>query len=121
MRALGVFSIIALSLLAGDATATNEEGEAWLAANAKREGVVVHESGLQYKILTAGPGGADAPSPTFDTPCRVAYTGRTLAGRVRVEPRLPAALVSRARRARRLADRTAAHAQGRPLGDLRAE
>ncbi len=44
------------------ATAKNKaEGEAFLAENAKKEGVVVTESGLQYKILEVGDG--DSPGP----------------------------------------------------------
>ena len=37
------------------------EGEAFLAENAKQEGIVVTESGLQYKILEPGEG--DVPGP----------------------------------------------------------
>lgn len=38
------------------AGAFKAEGEAWLAENAGKEGVVVLESGLQYKVLKAGNG-----------------------------------------------------------------
>lgn len=38
------------------------EGEAFLAANGKKEGVVTLPSGLQYKVLTAGKG--KSPNPT---------------------------------------------------------
>jgi len=41
------------------ATKNKTEGEAFLAENAKQEGVVVTESGLQYKVLEPGEG--DAP------------------------------------------------------------
>jgi FKBP-type peptidyl-prolyl cis-trans isomerase FklB len=43
------------------ATKNKAEGEAFLAENAKQEGVVVTESGLQYKILEPGEG--DVPGP----------------------------------------------------------
>jgi FKBP-type peptidyl-prolyl cis-trans isomerase FklB len=44
------------------AVAKNQmEGEAFLAENAKQEGVVVTESGLQYKVLEPGEG--DSPGP----------------------------------------------------------
>ena len=43
------------------ATRNKAEGESFLAENAKQEGVVVTESGLQYKILEPGEG--DAPGP----------------------------------------------------------
>ncbi len=38
------------------------EGEAFLTENAKKEGVVVTASGLQYKVLEAGEG--DSPMPS---------------------------------------------------------
>jgi len=38
------------------------EGEAFLAENAKKEGVVVTASGLQYKVLEAGEGDSPVPS-----------------------------------------------------------
>ena len=41
-----------------------KEGDAFLAANKTKEGVVTLPSGLQYKILKAGPG----PSPRLPTP-----------------------------------------------------
>jgi FKBP-type peptidyl-prolyl cis-trans isomerase FklB len=43
-------------------TKNKAEGEAFLAENAKKEGVVVTESGLQYKILEPGEG--DSPQAT---------------------------------------------------------
>jgi len=43
------------------ATQNKEEGEAFLAENAKKEGIVVTESGLQYKIIEPGEG--DSPGP----------------------------------------------------------
>jgi len=48
-----------------------EEGKAFLAENAKKEGVVVLDSGLQYKILEPG----DGPSPTRDSTVTVNYRG----------------------------------------------
>ncbi len=43
--------------------ATNKtDGEAFLAENAKQEGVVVTESGLQYKVLEAGDGESPGPA-----------------------------------------------------------
>lgn len=45
------------------ASAKNQtEGEAFLAENAKKDGVVVTESGLQYKILESGEGDSPAPA-----------------------------------------------------------
>jgi FKBP-type peptidyl-prolyl cis-trans isomerase len=36
---------------------SNAEGEAFLKENAQKEGVVVLQSGLQYKVLQSGPEG----------------------------------------------------------------
>ncbi|WP_339723587.1 FKBP-type peptidyl-prolyl cis-trans isomerase [uncultured Paraglaciecola sp.] len=47
------------------------EGLAYLEANAKKEGVVVTESGLQYKEIVAG----DGEMPTSDKTVVVHYTG----------------------------------------------
>jgi FKBP-type peptidyl-prolyl cis-trans isomerase FklB len=46
------------------ATANKSEGEAFLAANKAKEGVVTLPSGLQYKILKEGTGPKPAPSDT---------------------------------------------------------
>lgn len=54
------------------------EGEAYLAENANKEGVVVTESGLQYEVLTEGEGA----SPTSDDTVKVHYEGRLLDGTV---------------------------------------
>lgn len=54
------------------------EGEAYLAANAKKEGVVTTESGLQYKELTAGEG----DKPTADDTVTVNYKGTLINGEV---------------------------------------
>lgn len=45
-----------------EAAANKTEGEAFLAANKSKEGVVTLPSGLQYKILTAGTGAKPAAS-----------------------------------------------------------
>ena len=52
------------------------EGAKFLADNAKKEGVIVTESGIQYEVLTAGEG--DTPAAT-DT-VKVHYTGTFLNG-----------------------------------------
>ena len=53
-----------------------KEGEAFLAENAKKEGVVVLESGLQYKIVEAGTGEV----PTAENTVEVHYKGTLLDG-----------------------------------------
>lgn len=56
------------------------DGAAFLAANAQQEGVVTTASGLQYKVLEAGP--ADAPMPTANDIVEVHYEGRLVNGEV---------------------------------------
>jgi FKBP-type peptidyl-prolyl cis-trans isomerase FklB len=52
------------------------DGEAFLAKNAKEPGVVVRESGLQYKVLKEGTG----PVPKADSIVSVHYRGTLLDG-----------------------------------------
>jgi FKBP-type peptidyl-prolyl cis-trans isomerase FklB len=52
------------------------EGEAFLAKNAKEPGIVVRESGLQYKVLKEGTG----PTPKADAIVSVHYRGTLLDG-----------------------------------------
>ncbi|WP_202983594.1 FKBP-type peptidyl-prolyl cis-trans isomerase [Ferrimonas lipolytica] len=54
------------------------EGEAFLAENAKRDGVTVTESGLQIEILTQGEG----EKPTAESTVRCHYHGTFTDGRV---------------------------------------
>ncbi|MBA4501461.1 FKBP-type peptidyl-prolyl cis-trans isomerase [Marinobacterium marinum] len=55
-------------------------GEAFLADNAKRDGVITLESGLQYEIVTAGEeGGAQ---PTAQSKVRTHYHGTFIDGKV---------------------------------------
>lgn len=53
-----------------------KEGTDFLAANGAKEGVTTTDSGLQYKVLTAGTGAI----PTADSTVEVHYTGRLLDG-----------------------------------------
>ena len=55
-----------------------EEGVAFLAENAKKEGVTTTESGLQYEVLTKGEGA----SPTTDDSVTVHYTGTLIDGTI---------------------------------------
>jgi FKBP-type peptidyl-prolyl cis-trans isomerase FkpA len=52
------------------------EGAAFLAKNAKGEGIVVTDSGLQYEVLTEGEG----PSPAAQDTVTVHYSGTLLDG-----------------------------------------
>lgn len=54
------------------------EGEAFLAENAKKEGVVVTESGLQYEVIANG----DGETPTADSTVRTHYHGTLINGTV---------------------------------------
>ena len=58
------------------AEANLAEGETFLAENAKKEGVTVTESGLQYEVMVEG----DGEKPTAESTVKVHYHGTTLAG-----------------------------------------
>lgn len=62
-----------------EAGAANQaEGDAFLAENATKPGVVVLDSGLQYEVLTAGEG----PSPVLSDEITAHYEGRLIDGTV---------------------------------------
>jgi len=54
------------------------DGDAFLAANAKKDGVTTTASGLQYKVITAGTGS----SPKASDQVKVHYTGTLIDGTV---------------------------------------
>ncbi len=56
----------------------SKEGQEFLAANAKKEGVVVLESGLQYKVLKEGQGESPGPEDSVT----VNYKGSIIDGTV---------------------------------------
>ncbi|MEJ2203179.1 MAG: FKBP-type peptidyl-prolyl cis-trans isomerase [Gemmatimonadota bacterium] len=58
------------------ATRNLEEGQAYLAENGAKEGVVTTESGLQYEVLREG----DGPSPTADSRVSIHYKGTLIDG-----------------------------------------
>jgi len=61
-----------------EAAAKNKaDGDAFLAANKSKEGVVTLPSGLQYKILTAGTG----PKPTLTDRVKCNYRGTLIDGK----------------------------------------
>lgn len=57
-----------------------EEGEAYQAENAKKEGVTVTESGLQYEVMQEGPEGGAQPAATDLV--EVHYHGTLISGEV---------------------------------------
>lgn len=59
-------------------SANKKAGEAFLAANKKKPGVVTLPSGLQYKIIKAGNGA----TPSDTSMVKVHYEGRTIDGKV---------------------------------------
>jgi FKBP-type peptidyl-prolyl cis-trans isomerase FklB len=61
---------------AANASQFSAEGEAFLVENAKREGVIVTESGLQYEIITEGTG----EIPTAGSTVRTHYAGTLIDG-----------------------------------------
>jgi FKBP-type peptidyl-prolyl cis-trans isomerase FklB len=63
----------------GELTAkAREEGDQFLAENAKKDGITVLESGLQYEVLTEGTGA----QPTAASTVRTHYHGTFIDGRV---------------------------------------
>lgn len=59
-----------------DGEKNKAEGDAFLAENAKKDGVKVTESGLQWEVITEGTG----PKPTLEDTVEVHYTGTLLDG-----------------------------------------
>ncbi|MAY35510.1 MAG: hypothetical protein CMN84_05340 [Spongiibacteraceae bacterium] len=59
-----------------EATLNQQASEAFLAANAEKDGVVVLDSGLQYKVLEAGEGA----KPAADDTVEVHYRGTLIDG-----------------------------------------
>jgi len=55
-----------------------EEGKAFLAENAKKDGITVLESGLQYEVITAGEG----EKPSLTSTVKTHYHGTLISGEV---------------------------------------
>jgi FKBP-type peptidyl-prolyl cis-trans isomerase len=75
---------------AADDALSLEANQAYLAANAKKKGVIVRQDGLQFKILQNGFGNRPTPTDTV----QVYYTGSLINGTVfdGTSPGLPASL-----------------------------
>ncbi|MDR1745950.1 MAG: FKBP-type peptidyl-prolyl cis-trans isomerase [Tannerella sp.] len=61
---------------AKEAESTKAEGDAFLAGNKGKDGIITTESGLQYKVITEGSG----VKPTAEDTVKVHYTGKLLDG-----------------------------------------
>lgn len=57
-----------------------KQGQAFLAENAKKDGVRTTASGLQYKVLASGPENGLRPKPQDEI--KIHYEGRLLSGQV---------------------------------------
>jgi len=74
--------LVYLLALIGLASAyQNPEGQAYLDENAKKEGVIVLPSGLQYEVLRSGPTQGATPESKSDS-CTCHYTGKLLDGSI---------------------------------------
>ena len=60
--------------------AETQKSDAFLAANAKKPGVVVLPSGLQYRVIKAGP--VAGPHPAEGDEIKVHYEGKLIDGKV---------------------------------------
>jgi len=77
-QAFGVISERMQAAEAEKAKVAAAEGDAFLAENAKKPGITVTESGLQYEVLTAGSG----KTPTRNDRVRTHYHGTLIDGTV---------------------------------------
>ncbi|NLA66950.1 MAG: FKBP-type peptidyl-prolyl cis-trans isomerase [Gammaproteobacteria bacterium] len=77
-QALQAFEAFTIRMQERMASGNREAGEAFLAANAGKEGVQVTDSGLQYKVLEQG----DGPKPGPDSRVSVHYRGTLVDGTV---------------------------------------
>jgi FKBP-type peptidyl-prolyl cis-trans isomerase FklB len=85
MKSISILTLaLALGLFAGctakenSPSAASDDGAAFLAANAKKEGVITTASGLEYKIIKSGTG--ESPKP--DDKVKVHYHGTLIDGTV---------------------------------------
>lgn len=65
-------------MLAEAAVKNKADGEAYLAQNAKKEGVKTLDNGVQYEVLIQG----DGPQPADTDKVKIHYTGTTTDGKV---------------------------------------
>jgi FKBP-type peptidyl-prolyl cis-trans isomerase FklB len=93
MRALAAVTafLVASAAMAADDALSPQANQAFLAANAKKSGVHVRPSGLQYRIVRNGFG----KTPHETDSVQVLYKGTLINGKVfdQTEPQLPAQFV----------------------------
>ena len=77
-KVIGEFQQKKAKEMAADMNAKQDVAAAYMEANAKKDGVVTTESGLQYKIITAG----DGAKPTTEDKVIAHYKGTLLDGTV---------------------------------------
>ncbi len=77
-KVIGAFQQEKAKLMAEEMNAKQEVSQAYLDANAKKDGVVTTDSGLQYKVITAG----DGAKPTTEDKVIAHYKGTLLDGTV---------------------------------------
>ena len=85
MTAQAIFRDLSMALssveaqkIEDESSKTIEEGIAFLEENGEKEGVIITESGLQYKVVTKG----DGPMPTEESTVSVFYEGTLIDGTV---------------------------------------
>jgi len=77
MTTLLALLLLVATLFVAVEAGSNEASKAWLAENAKKDGVRVLPSGLQYRVLRKGSG---TDHPTADSPCSCHYEGTLIDG-----------------------------------------
>jgi peptidylprolyl isomerase/FKBP-type peptidyl-prolyl cis-trans isomerase FklB len=80
LRLILIASLLALGACSRATADAAAKGQAFLVQNAKAPGVHVTPSGLEYRVLTAGPTTGDHPGP--DDAVKVNYELRLLNGQV---------------------------------------
>ena len=80
-RPMTPLAVLILFVLGALGDSTDPAGQRYLAENAKKDGVVVLPSGLQYKVMHSAPPGGATPKSTSDL-CTCHYTGRLIDGTV---------------------------------------
>lgn len=80
IAAIAAGAFILSSCTKDNAEKNQKEGEEYLAANARREGVTTTASGLQYEVLQAGRENGRSPKASDQVRCH--YTGYFISGKV---------------------------------------